>query len=141
MTDAAATPVETVQAFFADVAQRGPHPAYERWMATDVLWTNVGRPACHGPQEMIALEQRTGQELGFARWDAELRAIAADGDVVLTDRLDRIYDADGSVVLEIDVMGSLRVVDGRIAEWREYFDVEAIRAQVARHRAAAGDSF
>jgi limonene-1,2-epoxide hydrolase len=94
------------------------------------VWTNCGRPDCHGVEEIVALERQAQSQLGFERWVAELRAIAADGNVVLTDRVDRLITQDGRVLTEIEVMGSLRVRDGRIVEWREYFDAPAIRERL-----------
>jgi len=123
----ALAPVDVVRAFFSDVGTDGPVAAYERWLAPDVLWTNCGRPDCHSVDEVIALEREAQSGLGYQTWTAELRSIAADGDVVLTDRIDRLLTPDGDVLVEIEVMGSLLVADGRIVEWREYFDGPKIR--------------
>jgi limonene-1,2-epoxide hydrolase len=126
----ASEPLSVVRTFFEEVGVNGPLAAYERWLAKDCLWQNCGRPDCHGLEDIIALERQAQDALGYERWTAELRASAADGDTVLTDRIDRLVDAEGNVMLDIEVMGSLRVRDGRIIEWREYFDGPAIRERL-----------
>lgn len=62
---------------------------------------------------------------GFAAdWTAtdwEVRNMASDGDVVLTERVDHIETGDGSVALP--VAGVFEVEDGKIVAWRDYFDM------------------
>lgn len=53
--------------------------------------------------------------------DWEIRNIASDGDVVLVERVDDIEGEDGSVALP--VVGVFEVEDGKIAAWRDYFDM------------------
>jgi hypothetical protein len=43
----------------------------------------------------------------------ELLNIASNGNVVLTERIDRVHTADGSVAIEIPIMGSFIVDDGK----------------------------
>ena len=51
----------------------------------------------------------------------EIKHIVADGDVVLTERLDTFQMGDKTVTLE--VMGTFELRDGKIAAWRDYFDM------------------
>ncbi len=51
----------------------------------------------------------------------EITRIAADGDTVLTERVDTFQQGPKQVVLE--VMGAFDVRDGKIAAWRDYFDM------------------
>jgi limonene-1,2-epoxide hydrolase len=53
----------------------------------------------------------------------EIKHIAAEGDVVLTERLDTFLMGGKTVTL--DVMGVFEVRDGKIAAWRDYFDMAA----------------
>lgn len=53
----------------------------------------------------------------------EIKRMAADGDVVLTERLDTFQMGGKTVALE--VMGAFEVRDGKIAAWRDYFDMAA----------------
>jgi limonene-1,2-epoxide hydrolase len=51
----------------------------------------------------------------------EIRQIAAAGDVVLTERIDRFIM--GGKTVELPVMGAFEVRRGKIAAWRDYFDM------------------
>jgi limonene-1,2-epoxide hydrolase len=51
----------------------------------------------------------------------EIRNIAADGDVVLTERVDTF--TLGEKKIKLDVMGTFELRDGKIAAWRDYFDL------------------
>jgi limonene-1,2-epoxide hydrolase len=50
----------------------------------------------------------------------EVLHLAVTGDVVLTERIDRVVVDGREIVLPI--MGTLEVRDGRVAAWRDYFD-------------------
>ena len=56
--------------------------------------------------------------------------VAADGDVVLTERLDMIRTPAGEVV-GVPVMGTFVVRDGRIARWTDYWDLSLPRKMMA----------
>jgi limonene-1,2-epoxide hydrolase len=59
----------------------------------------------------------------------EIKHIAAEGDVVLTERLDTFKMGDKTVTL--DVMGTFEVRDGKIAAWRDFFDLASWTKQVS----------
>lgn len=60
----------------------------------------------------------------------ELRFIAEDSNgVVLTERVDS-FDF-GEKHISLPVMGSFEFVDGKIAKWRDYFDLREFETQAA----------
>lgn len=59
------------------------------------------------------------------QWD--MLNIADDGGVVLTERVDK-FKING-VWAEVPVMGVFEVSDGKIAAWRDYFDMGQVQAQ------------
>jgi limonene-1,2-epoxide hydrolase len=65
---------------------------------------------------------------GTDRIEFRLRYVAADGPVVLTERLDVFVRPEGTI--ELPVMGTFEVRDGRIAAWRDYFDLQQYLSQV-----------
>ena len=65
----------------------------------------------------------------FERAEFEVTHIAAAGDVVLTERIDRFLGADKKV--ELQVMGTFEIRDGKIAAWRDYFDLAAWTRQAS----------
>ena len=60
-------------------------------------------------------------------WVVHRIAEAANGDV-LTERLDRFEI--GGTWIELPVMGSFVLRDGKIAEWRDYFDMKQFTDQM-----------
>ncbi len=64
----------------------------------------------------------------FERCDWEVKHIAAAGDIVLTERIDRFL---GSKTVELPVMGVFELRDGKIAAWRDYFDLAAWTRQAS----------
>ncbi len=57
-----------------------------------------------------------------------VRNIAADGPVVMTERVDVFKLPDKSI--ELPVMGTFEVHDGKITAWRDYFDMNQFTGQM-----------
>ena len=53
---------------------------------------------------------------------------AVNGDVVLNERVDR-FDMGGTEV-SVQVMGVFEIRDGKIARWRDYFDMASFQKQM-----------
>ena len=64
----------------------------------------------------------------FERTDWEMTHIVASGDVVLTERVDRFISPERT--LELPVMGIFEIRDGKIAAWRDYFDLATWTGQM-----------
>lgn len=90
------------------------------FFAEDAVYHNMpiqpvqGKDAIRGVFEMFIAPFLEGAE-----W--EIVNIAGAGDVVLTERIDRFRGAGKSA--ELKVMGAFEVRDGKIAAWRDYFDM------------------
>jgi limonene-1,2-epoxide hydrolase len=54
--------------------------------------------------------------------------LAAEGSVVLTERVDVFKLPDKSI--ELPVMGAFEVTEGKIAAWRDYFDMNQFTSQM-----------
>jgi limonene-1,2-epoxide hydrolase len=57
----------------------------------------------------------------------EMLGLASDGDLVFTERVDRFVMGDRTV--ELPVAGVFQVRDGKIAAWRDYFDLQTFMGQ------------
>jgi len=55
--------------------------------------------------------------------------IVGEGNVVLTERVDVFVLPN--VTIELPVMGTFEVRDGKIAKWRDYFDLNQYMSQLA----------
>lgn len=66
------------------------------------------------------------------RW--EVRCIAENSDgVVLTERIDTFEFGDKQISLP--VMGTFEFVDGKLSQWRDYFDLQEFERQAAALKA------
>ena len=104
MTEAA----DLVRGFCAAMAERDVE-VIRPFLATDVVYQNVGMPAVAGIENVLA---DLGGQFGMFPDSYEYRVVnlAADGDVVLTERLDMIRTPAG--VRGIPVMGAFRCTPG-----------------------------
>jgi limonene-1,2-epoxide hydrolase len=124
MTDE--TPVDLVRRFCAVWAD-GDLDAIMAFFTDDAVYHNIpiapvaGRDAI---RETIA-----GFTGGVDKLEFRVLNIAATGAIVLTERVDVFVTGDRSI--ELPVMGTFEVVDGRIAAWRDYFDLNQFMSQLA----------
>jgi limonene-1,2-epoxide hydrolase len=96
-----------------------------RELFTDTtVWVQPGLPTTTGADEAIAIVQTWGA--GFASYEVEIRYVASTGDAVLAERLETFRNADGSIFLALPVVGVAEFRDGKITNWREYYDSAAV---------------
>ena len=65
---------------------------------------------------------------GWDRVDFELSTIAAPGNIVLAERVDRSVSAERVVALP--VMGTFETEDDRMRAWRDYLDLNQFTSQL-----------
>jgi limonene-1,2-epoxide hydrolase len=109
------TPAVVVQSFLLALQAQDVEGAIAL-LADDVQWINVSLPTLRGrnvARVLRALEGRSGFRVHFFN-------IAAEGDVVLTERADAIRV--GRFEQRFGVWGRFEVRDGMIAVWRDSFD-------------------
>ena len=117
------TPIENVTAFFDAYPEDGGRVAIRRWFTPGTIWVNEGVATTTGIEEAIAFVDALEKASGIATVRFEMLAIAAEGNKVLTERLDRFERADGSEIGSTTVMGILELDGDHIVAWRDYFDV------------------
>ena len=66
---------------------------------------------------------------GVERIEFKMLNISGSGDVVMTERVDVFVLPN--VTIELPVMGTFEVRDGKIAKWRDYFDLNQYMSQLA----------
>lgn len=126
-------PTETVNAFFAECGRshEAMLGAVRRYFTPATVWENVGMATTTGPDEAIALIGDFRESMGMETLRVEMLAGAEQGNKLLTERVDYIVRADGSVAGEIRLMGVLEVRDGHILAWRDYFDTAGLLGRAA----------
>ncbi|MDV2476061.1 SgcJ/EcaC family oxidoreductase [Rhodococcus zopfii] len=112
------TPEQLVTEFCAAWAE--PDPAtIAAYFTDDAVYHNIPMEAVHG---RAAIEEFvTGFVAAFGGIDFRIHRQVANGNVVLNERTD-VFTMNGRTI-ELPVMGSFEVVDGKIAAWRDYFDM------------------
>ena len=92
-------------------------------MTQDAVWHNMPLDPVEGVNAVAAA---IGEFLStVTSVDFRVDHIAADGQTVLTERVD-VMEMQGKTV-ELPVMGTFEVRDGKIARWRDYFDMRTFR--------------
>src|SRR5271154_4006904 len=120
--DATALVLEFCEAFGKGVA---PDQLVE-YFADDAVYHNmpvdpaVGREAILGLLNMFVTPAE--------RVEFRVRNLVAQGDTVLTERVD-VFQLPHATI-ELPVMGTFEVKDGKIAAWRDYFDLNTYVSQL-----------
>ena len=100
--------------------------AFRRWLAPDAIWENVGLTRTASVEEAVALIDNFLP--GLDHIVVDILAIAEKADLVLTERVDHLRTSRGDNLVSISVMGIFRINDGKIVEWRDYFDTQPFSA-------------
>ncbi len=111
-------PAELVVAFLRALTRYDVDAALEL-VTEDLEYINVSLPTVHGRDRLEAIARpvlRPGR-MGF---NVHFNHVAADGDVVITDRIDELNFR--RFAARFWVYGRFEVRDGRIAVWRDSFD-------------------
>jgi limonene-1,2-epoxide hydrolase len=119
------TPIETVRRFCAVWSNVDPE-AIAEFFADDAVYHNIPMDPITGRDAIKSFI--AGFAGGAEQIDFRVRNIVADGDVVLTERVDVFLLPSGKV--ELPVMGTFEVKDGKIAAWRDYFDMKQFMDQM-----------
>jgi limonene-1,2-epoxide hydrolase len=111
-------PVQVVRDFCAAWEARDQQRILDAF-TDDAVYHNIpmqpakGKDAIKG---LLAMILGPATEVSF-----EIAHIAANGDTVMTERIDTFRMGERTVALP--VMGVFEVRDGKIAAWRDYFDL------------------
>jgi len=124
------SPIEVVRRFCAAWSDNVGTVELAAFFTDDAVYHNipfapvVGREAI---ADNIASFIRPGPP-GIERIEFRVINIAADGPVVMTERVDVFTLPDKS--FELPVMGTFEVGDGKIKAWRDYFDTNQFTSRM-----------
>ena len=93
----------------------------------DAVYHNIPVDPVVGRDDIRAMI--VGFTAGWDRLDFALRHIVAQGDVVLTERVDHFVSVQRTVSLP--VMGTFELSGGLISAWRDYFDLNQFMSQLS----------
>jgi limonene-1,2-epoxide hydrolase len=121
MTDA----IDVVQEF-CDSWAKGDLDLTVGFFTEDAVYHNI--PVAPVTGKDAIRETIAGFTAGVERVEFRVRNIVADGNVVLTERVDVFFTPQ--VTIELPVMGVFELVDGKIGAWRDYFDLNQFMSQL-----------
>lgn len=111
--------ITTVREFFNAMELGAVSEALEL-VYPDIVWKNTSLPDVRGFDRVAELLRGLNRDqFGFA---AEMHHIAAQGDIVLTDRTDILRF--GPVRISFWVTGTFELREGRIILWHDHFSWE-----------------
>jgi limonene-1,2-epoxide hydrolase len=117
---------DLIQRFCDEWGKAGNIDAIVDYFTDDAVYHNIpvapvtGKDAIRATIEMFTT--------GVDRMEFRVLNIAASGDTVLTERVDAFFLADKTI--ELPVMGTFEVREGKIAAWRDYFDLNQYMSQM-----------
>jgi limonene-1,2-epoxide hydrolase len=121
MTDTAAI---TIVRDFCAAWDRMDWDAVTAALSDDIFYHNIPM----APVEGIAAFKAFLTGFAVSAAEFEIHHIAANGNVVMTERTDRFLIADKRVVIR--VMGVFVIEGGKISHWRDYFDLAEFASQM-----------
>jgi limonene-1,2-epoxide hydrolase len=109
---------------FCNLMVKRDAEALRPFFAEDAVYQNTGTPAFVGVEAI--LENLAMQLSAFPdSYEYKTQHIAANGDVVLTERLDMIRTPAGELH-GVPVMGAFVLRDGKITRWTDYWDTALV---------------
>ena len=103
--------------------------AVRKWFTPETVWENVGLSKTTGVDQALAMMDGMSAG-GIEALRVENLAVAAQGNKVLTERIDYLMDGAGKTLIEARVMGIFEVdPNGKITRWADYFDTAAMKPQ------------
>jgi limonene-1,2-epoxide hydrolase len=121
------SPIEVVTRF-CELWSKGDLDSLLEFFTDDAVYHNIPVEPAVGHEAILGLLDMfvTPAE----RVEFRVLNIVADGDTVLTERVDVVHLPN--TVIEWPVMGTFEVRAGKIAAWRDYFDLNQYMSQLQR---------
>lgn len=96
------------------------------YFTTDGCYYNMPTQPIRGQQEVQQFISAFTASWTATQWD--IVSIAAAGDTVYCERVDRTQTKTGNV--DLPCLGVFEMQDGKIKEWRDYFDLQTFMTGV-----------
>lgn len=102
----------------------------------DAIWWNSPWQPVRGRAAIRETLRRGAERMTALPW--EIRHIVADGDVVMTERVDYFLVGDNRI--RVPCMGVFELRNGKIAAWRDYWDLGQFEAQMPSTAPSGGQT-
>jgi len=114
-----------IREFIAACVRADPDE-FAGFFTEDAVWWNSPWRAIEGRDAIRETLRRGAEKMKAVPW--EIRHIVAEADVVMTERIDRFRVGDRQI--SVPCMGIFELHDGKIAAWRDYWDLRQFEAQM-----------
>lgn len=111
---------------FIEACVRADPDEFASYFAQDAVWWNSPWQPVKGREAIRETLLRGAQRMTALPW--EIRHIISEGDIVVTERIDRFLV--GTKKISVPCMGIFELLDGKIAAWRDYWDLRQFEAQL-----------
>jgi len=118
--------VELIRRFFQACVRADPDE-FADYFTEDAVWWNAPWQTITGREAIRETLRRGAERMTALPW--EIRHIVAQGDVVMTERIDHFLV--GQTRVSVPCMGILELRDGKIAAWRDYWDLRQFERQLS----------
>ena len=98
------------------------------YFTEDAVYHNIPMEAVQGREAIKVFI--AGFTAAFDGIDFQIHRQVSDGNVVMNERTDTMRRKDGGEI-PLPVMGVFEVADGKIAKWRDYFDLATVTSAFA----------
>lgn len=111
---------------FMEACVRAEPEEFASYFCEDAVWWNSPWKPVEGREAIRETLRRGAERMKALPW--EIRHIVAEGDVVMTERVDHFLVGDKRV--SVPCMGIFELRQGKIAAWRDYWDLKQFESQV-----------
>jgi limonene-1,2-epoxide hydrolase len=111
---------------FIEACVRADPEEFASYFIEEATWWNSPWKPIKGREAIRETLRRGAQQMVALPW--EVLHIVADGDVVMTERVDHFLVGDKRV--SVPCMGVFELRDGKIAAWRDYWDLQQFESQL-----------
>jgi limonene-1,2-epoxide hydrolase len=119
--------IDLIRRFCDEFAKGSSVDDIVAYFTDDAVYHNIPVEPAVGPEAIKAVFSMF--TTGVDRMEFKILNIVGKGDVVLTERVDVFVMPN--VTIELPVMGTFEVRDGKIAKWRDYFDLNQYMSQLS----------
>jgi limonene-1,2-epoxide hydrolase len=119
---------------FLEVCARADADEFASYFTDDAVWWNAPWEPVRGREAIRETLRRGAAQMTALPW--EIVHIAAAGDAVLTERVDNFVV--GNARVRVPCMGVFELRDGKIAAWRDYWDLRQFERQLPAKKPSDG---
>jgi limonene-1,2-epoxide hydrolase len=111
---------------FLEACVRADPEEFASFFTADATWCNAPWNPVKGREAIRETLRRGAERMSALPW--EVKHIVADGDIVMTERIDNFLV--GKTPVSVPCVGIFELQEGKIAAWRDYWDVQKFERQL-----------